>query len=159
MRISGPRSSDSWMPSREQKICFFFDHVTMSPGTMIELGLWAHSSKVVRYRILRVETFVELIPLVKAILRQKGMILDKNGDLRTDKKDEDIGLEVAWSRDFRKAGQKAPTVQRLRMRPDKKRLPQTWPRRFTIQLSLRYNSSLFVRNDSLTRKIGFFHLR
>jgi hypothetical protein len=72
-------------------ICFFFDKNTRSPVTMMELGLWAHSGKVVvcchhdfwkagnvhlvceRYKIPYVESFAELVPLVKMMLKIKGM--------------------------------------------------------------------------------------
>ena len=80
-------------------ICFFLDVNTMSPVTMLELGLWAHSKKVVvccdkrfwragnvhivceRYNIPFVETFQDLVPAVKKMLVEKGMKLDENGDL------------------------------------------------------------------------------
>lgn len=73
-------------------IAFFFDHATMSPVTMCELGLWAHSGKVVAccdrrfwksgnvelvcegYGVPLVHTFSELVPLWKAKLRTKGMV-------------------------------------------------------------------------------------
>jgi hypothetical protein len=80
-------------------ICFFFDINTKSPVSLLELGLWAHSGKVVvccdkrywrsgnvhlvceRYRIPYVESFAELVPEVKKMLSEKGMQLDGNGDL------------------------------------------------------------------------------
>ncbi|PVI03798.1 hypothetical protein DM02DRAFT_557329 [Periconia macrospinosa] len=88
-------------------ICFFFDHATMSPVTMCELGLWAHSGKVVvccdkrfwkggnvhivceRYGIPCVQDFSELQPMILAMLRRKGMMLDKKGDLTEDVKNAD----------------------------------------------------------------------
>lgn len=78
-------------------ICFFFDHATMSPVTLMELGLWAHSGKIVvccndqywkggnvhivceRYGVPVVGSFEEMVPLVKAMLRVKGCIVDKSG--------------------------------------------------------------------------------
>lgn len=80
-------------------ICFFLDVNTMSPVTMLELGLWAKSKKVVvccdkrfwragnihivcdRYNIPFVETFEDLVPAIKSMLEEKGMKLDENGDL------------------------------------------------------------------------------
>jgi nucleoside 2-deoxyribosyltransferase len=80
-------------------ICFFFDVNTMSPVTMLELGIWAQSKKVVvccdkrfwragnihivcdRYKIPLVETFEGLVPLIEGMLEKKGMKLDNNGDL------------------------------------------------------------------------------
>ncbi|KAH7391806.1 hypothetical protein BKA66DRAFT_488010 [Pyrenochaeta sp. MPI-SDFR-AT-0127] len=80
-------------------ICFFFDVNTMSPVTMLELGLWAASGKVVvccdkrfwragnvhivcdRYKVPFVDTFADLPPAIEAMLKQKGMQLDSNGDL------------------------------------------------------------------------------
>jgi hypothetical protein len=108
-------------------ICFFFDHDTMSPVTMCELGLWAHSGKVVvccnkkfwkggnvhivceRYGIPMVEEFTQLEPLIRAMLRQKGMMLDKEGNLTTDPAKAVNGLpgeEV-----LKAAGQKAPVLK------------------------------------------------
>ena len=80
-------------------ICFFFDQDTLSPVTLLELGLWAHSKKIIvccaeeywrsgnvdltckRYKIPRVKSFKYLVPAIKEMLERKGMKLDKNGDL------------------------------------------------------------------------------
>jgi hypothetical protein len=80
-------------------ICFFFDLNTKSPVTMLELGLWAASDKVVvccdkrfwkqgnvdivceRYGVPLVRTFAELVPEIEKMLREKGMQLDDHGDL------------------------------------------------------------------------------
>ncbi|OAL42774.1 hypothetical protein IQ07DRAFT_593579 [Pyrenochaeta sp. DS3sAY3a] len=80
-------------------ICFFFDVNTLSPVTMLELGIWAELEKVVvccdprfwrggnvhivceRYDIPLVGNFEELVPAIKKMLVQKGMQLDKQGDL------------------------------------------------------------------------------
>jgi hypothetical protein len=80
-------------------ICFFFDCDTKSPVTMLELGLWAASDKVIvccdkrfwrsgnvqivceRYAIPFVDTFEDLVPAVKNMLVEKGMQLDHKGDL------------------------------------------------------------------------------
>lgn len=80
-------------------ICFFFDVNTKSPVTMLELGLWAHSGKVIvccnkefwragnihivceRYKIPFVESFEALVPAVKSMLEEKGMKLDAKGNL------------------------------------------------------------------------------
>jgi hypothetical protein len=80
-------------------ICFFFDTETKSPVSLLELGLWTASDKVVvccgeaywksgnihltcdRYGVKCVETFAELVPEVEKMLKAKGMKLDDNGDL------------------------------------------------------------------------------
>ncbi|KAF1943636.1 hypothetical protein EJ02DRAFT_453112 [Clathrospora elynae] len=80
-------------------ICFFFDCTTMSPVTMLELGLWAASDKVIvccdkrfwragnvhivceRYGIPSVDNFEDLVPAVRKMLEQKGMQLENNGDI------------------------------------------------------------------------------
>ncbi|UPX18022.1 uncharacterized protein EKO05_0008346 [Ascochyta rabiei] len=80
-------------------VCFFLDVSTMSPVTMLELGLWAKSNKVIvccgkkfwragnihivceRYGIPFVETFEHLVPAIKNMLVEKGMKLDESGDL------------------------------------------------------------------------------
>lgn len=77
--------------TRATVIVFFFDHATMSPVTMCELGLWAHSGKVVvccdrrfwksgnvelvceRYGVPIVGGFGELVSVAKAMLRVKGL--------------------------------------------------------------------------------------
>ncbi|KAF2630872.1 hypothetical protein BU25DRAFT_408145 [Macroventuria anomochaeta] len=80
-------------------ICFFFDATTISPVTMMELGLWAKSKKVVvccdkrfwragnihivcdRYGVPFVERFEDLVPAIKNMLEEKGMRLDENSNL------------------------------------------------------------------------------
>jgi hypothetical protein len=80
-------------------ICFFFDTDTISPVTLMELGMWASSGKALvccggkywrsgnvdivcdRYNIPRVDSFEMLIPAVEEFLAIKGMVLDKNGNL------------------------------------------------------------------------------
>lgn len=80
-------------------ICFFFDVTTMSPVSLLELGLWAASDKVVvccgdkyhrsknveitcaRYGVPLVKTFAELVPAVVKRLEEKGMRLDGKGEL------------------------------------------------------------------------------
>jgi hypothetical protein len=77
-------------------VCFFFDHNTVSPVTMLELGLWAATDpgKIVvccnskfwkagnvqivcgREEIPLVETFVELEELLRARLRLEGLEAD-----------------------------------------------------------------------------------
>lgn len=74
-------------------ICFFFDANTVSPVTMMELGLWASSGKVIvccdsrfwragnihlvceRYGVPFVETFKELVDVVKQRLVDDGLKL------------------------------------------------------------------------------------
>jgi hypothetical protein len=96
------RAQVEWELSALEKadvICFFFDVNTKSPVTLLELGLWAHSGKVVvccdrrywragnvhivceRYNIPYVESFGELVPEVTKMLGEKGMQLDERGDL------------------------------------------------------------------------------
>ncbi|KAF2744154.1 hypothetical protein M011DRAFT_461180 [Sporormia fimetaria CBS 119925] len=80
-------------------ICFFFDKATTSPVTMLELGLWAKSGKVVvccdkdfhkagnvhitcrRYGIEFVERFEDLVELIKKMLEKKGMRLNQDNDV------------------------------------------------------------------------------
>jgi hypothetical protein len=80
-------------------ICFFFDVTTQSPVTMLELGLWAASRKIVvccdprfwrsgnveltcsRYGIPFVKTFAELVTGVRVMLADKGMVLNDDGNL------------------------------------------------------------------------------
>ncbi|RMZ66302.1 nucleoside 2-deoxyribosyltransferase domain-containing [Pyrenophora seminiperda CCB06] len=80
-------------------ICFFFDVMTKSPVSLLELGLWSGSGKVVvccgeeywkggnveltchRYDIPFVKSFAELVPAVEKMLVEKGMVLDDKGDL------------------------------------------------------------------------------
>jgi hypothetical protein len=80
-------------------ICYFFDVDTISPITLMELGLWAHSGKIIvccneafwregnvklvceRYNIPFVRTFEQLVPAVREMLERKGMKLDGKGDL------------------------------------------------------------------------------
>lgn len=80
-------------------ICFFFDTDTISPITLMELGMWASSGKAIvcckseywrsgnvdivcdRYNIPRVDNFASLIPAVKEFLERKGMKLDGEGNL------------------------------------------------------------------------------
>ncbi|KAF1836575.1 hypothetical protein BDW02DRAFT_566839 [Decorospora gaudefroyi] len=107
-------------------ICFFFDHTTKSPVTMLELGLWAASDKVVvccdkrfwkqgnveivcnRYSVPLVRTFADLVPEIEKMLRHKGMQLDGNGDLvgenvHTDKpKPKKIPVLEAEKRDLQR---------------------------------------------------------
>ncbi|KAF2843902.1 hypothetical protein T440DRAFT_473823 [Plenodomus tracheiphilus IPT5] len=74
-------------------ICFFFDVGTMSPVTLLELGLWAASGKVVvccgdqfyrsgnvelvckRYDIPYCKKFAEMVPAIPIMLEEKGMVL------------------------------------------------------------------------------------
>jgi hypothetical protein len=72
-------------------ICFFLDELTLSPVSLLELGLWAHSGKVIvccgdgfwrggnvhlvceRYGVPFVKTFAELVPAIKERLVEKGL--------------------------------------------------------------------------------------
>ena len=72
-------------------ICFFFDVTTLSPVTMLELGLWAKSKKVIvccgddfwrggnvqltcqRYGVPCVKSFAELVPAIKERLVKEGL--------------------------------------------------------------------------------------
>jgi hypothetical protein len=80
-------------------ICYFFDVDTISPVTLMELGLWAHSGKIIvccddrfwregnvklvceRYNIPFVRSFENLVPAIREMLERKGMKLDKEGNL------------------------------------------------------------------------------
>lgn len=109
--------------TRVSVITFFFDHATMSPVTMCELGLWAHSEKVVvccdrrfwksgnvelvceRYGVPLVDSFAEMVPLVKAKLRTKGMVVEG---------DEFLGMGEEEAREYCAAR----TPKRWGMEPD-----------------------------------------
>jgi hypothetical protein len=121
-------------------ICFFFDHATMSPVTMCELGLWAHSGKVVvccdrrfwksgnvelvceRYGVPFCQSFLELVPLVKAMLRTKGMVVDARGDLTGDERETG---ESWMSLGQAEALLKDNTPKRKGMAPDLKAMGNT----------------------------------
>jgi hypothetical protein len=80
-------------------ICFFFDTETKSPVSLLELGRWAASDKVIVCcgddywksgnvhlaceddGITYVKKFEELVPEVVKMLKKKGMKLDHKGDL------------------------------------------------------------------------------
>jgi hypothetical protein len=79
-------------------ICYFFDCNTISPVTLMELGLWAHSGKIIvccdqrywrqgnveivceRYNIPYVSSFDKLVPAVKEMMVRKGLKLDAAGN-------------------------------------------------------------------------------
>lgn len=79
-------------------ICYFFDCATVSPVTLMELGLWAHSGKIIvccdqrywrqgnveivceRYNIPYVSSFEKLVPALKEFMRMKGLRLDGEGN-------------------------------------------------------------------------------
>lgn len=80
-------------------ICVFFDVNTSSPITLLELGLWITSKKVIvccdkrywragnvhivchRYKVPMVDSFVDLAHAMEAMLKKKGMQLDSKGNL------------------------------------------------------------------------------
>lgn len=84
---------------RADLICFFFDVTTRSPITLLELGLWAASKKVIvccsdkywrsgnveivckRYGIPFVREFKDFVPAVRTWLTDR-MDLDANGDIK-----------------------------------------------------------------------------
>ncbi|KAH7401829.1 hypothetical protein DE146DRAFT_651702 [Phaeosphaeria sp. MPI-PUGE-AT-0046c] len=79
-------------------ICYFFDCSTVSPVTLMELGLWAHSGKIIvccdqrywrqgnveivceRYGIPYVSSFEKLVPALKVMMEKKGLALDSQGN-------------------------------------------------------------------------------
>lgn len=83
---------------RATVICFFFDVTTRSPVSLLELGLWASSKKIIvccnenywrqgnvelvcgRYNIPMVREFRDLVPEVRKMLKGR-MELDANGDV------------------------------------------------------------------------------
>lgn len=91
-------------------ICYFFDCATVSPVTLMELGLWAHSGKIIvccdqrywrqgnvdivceRYGIPYVSSFSQLVPAVREFMSKKGLKLDDKGDYAGEKK-ENKGAE------------------------------------------------------------------
>lgn len=80
-------------------ICFFFDIDTLSPITLMELGKWADSDKIIvccdkrfwrsgnvdifcnRYNIPRVNNFKSLVPAIREMLERKGMGLGQDGNV------------------------------------------------------------------------------
>jgi hypothetical protein len=76
-------------------ICFFFDLTTVSPVTLMELGLWAHSGKIIvccdqrywrqgnveivceRYNIPYVSSFEKLVPALEEFMKRKGLKMDE----------------------------------------------------------------------------------
>lgn len=112
----------------------------MSPVTMCELGLWAHSGKVVvccdrrfwksgnvelvceRYGVPLVNSFAEMVPLVEAKLRTKGMMLDKMGNVteREEERDEARSMSLEEAEEYCKKR----TPARWGMAPDLKAMGQ-----------------------------------
>jgi len=101
-KLTGMRAQIDWeLDAQDQAdvICFFFDVDTNSPVSLLELGLFAKSKKVVvccddryhkwdnvqitceRYGIPHVDTFAKLELEVRNMLKKQGMVLDGNGDL------------------------------------------------------------------------------
>jgi hypothetical protein len=113
-------------------ICFFFDRATKSPVTMLELGLWAKSGKVVvccadefhkagnvhitcrRYGIPFVKDFKDLVPLVKSMLSEKGLKLNDNNDVIDERGNivENKGPVVKSFEDIRTGAEEKPAVPR-----------------------------------------------
>jgi nucleoside 2-deoxyribosyltransferase len=105
-------------------ICFFFDWATMSPVTMMELGLWARSGKCVvccddgegrfwkgtnvrmvceRYGVPHVRRFEDLVGEVRKMLVKKGMQMDgavekekeeRDGESEKEERDEEGGVAI-----------------------------------------------------------------
>jgi hypothetical protein len=94
-------------------ICYFFDCATVSPITLMELGIWSHSGKIIvccdqrywrqgnveivceRYNIPYVSSFKYLVPALKVMMEKKGLKLDKNGNYAGEKKERNEKSEVA----------------------------------------------------------------
>jgi hypothetical protein len=94
-------------------ICYFFDCATVSPITLMELGIWSHSGKIIvccdqrywrqgnveivceRYNIPYVSSFKHLVPALKVMMEKKGLKLDGNGDFAGEKKEVNKKSEVA----------------------------------------------------------------
>jgi len=96
--LTGMQAQIDWeLDAQDQAdvICFFFDVDTNSPVSLLELGLFAKSKKVVvccdaryhkwdnvkatceRYKIPFAETFEEFVPKVRKMLEEKGLELPK----------------------------------------------------------------------------------
>jgi hypothetical protein len=87
-------------------ICYFFDCATVSPVTLLELGIWSQSGKVIvccdqrywrqgnvqivceRYNIPYVSSFKYLVPALKVFMTKRGLILDANGNYVGEKKEK-----------------------------------------------------------------------
>jgi hypothetical protein len=85
-------------------ICYFFDCDTVSPVTLMELGIWSHSQKIIvccdqryfrqgnveivceRYNIPYVSSFKYLVPALKVMMEKKGLKLNAKGDFAGKKK-------------------------------------------------------------------------
>jgi hypothetical protein len=101
-KLTGMQAQIDWeLDALEQVdvICFFFDVDTNSPVSLLELGLWAHSKKVVvccddryhkhpnvkltceRYGVPLTSSFKDLAEKVEKMLVDKGMKLDSKGNL------------------------------------------------------------------------------
>jgi hypothetical protein len=79
-------------------ICYFFDCNTVSPVSLMELGIWSNSGKIIvccdqrywrqgnveivcdRYNIPYVSSFQYLIPALKVMMAKKGLKLDDKGN-------------------------------------------------------------------------------
>ncbi|KAH8731439.1 hypothetical protein GQ44DRAFT_755574 [Phaeosphaeriaceae sp. PMI808] len=91
-------------------ICFFFDQDTLSGVTLLELGLWAHSGKIIvccpelywrsgnvkiacdRYKIPRVPDFASLVEGVRTMLALKGLGHDDAGR----KSSQSVSQDPRW---------------------------------------------------------------
>ncbi|KAF2710310.1 hypothetical protein K504DRAFT_259157 [Pleomassaria siparia CBS 279.74] len=97
---------------RVDVICFFFDKNTLSPVTMLELGLWAHSGKVVvccdkdfwkagnihhvcnKYNVPFVKHYADLLPLIQQKLEHVVELKDFAGEKLTEEKAKRAALNV-----------------------------------------------------------------
>jgi hypothetical protein len=86
-------------------ICYFFDCATVSPVTLMELGFWAHSGKIIvccdqryfrqgnveivceRYGIPYVSSFEKLVPALKDFMKMKGLKVNEKGEYVGEKKE------------------------------------------------------------------------
>jgi hypothetical protein len=93
-------------------ICYFFDCATVSPITLMELGIWSHSNKIIvccdqrywrqgnveivceRYNIPYVTSFNHLVPALRVMMEKKGLKLDSKGDFIGEKKKKKEESEV-----------------------------------------------------------------
>jgi hypothetical protein len=85
-------------------ICYFFDCNTVSPVSLMELGIWSNSGKIIvccdqrywrqgnveivceRYNIPYVSSFKYLVPALKVMMQKKGLKLDDKGNFAGERK-------------------------------------------------------------------------
>jgi hypothetical protein len=104
-------------------ICYFFDCNTVSPVSLMELGIWSNSGKIIvccdqrywrqgnveivceRYNVPYVSSFKYLVPALKLMMEKKGLVLDDKGNFAgkrqpRNKKKPGVPKEDRWWLEF-----------------------------------------------------------